>query len=483
MDSDEHLGQSTANLPVLPPADLEDQIPLAVPLGETQSAFVADSQDAIPTLALAQPQPAKAKAKTTTATTETTEKAHQKRPAEKAKQKPTTEQGANGTQSYRTKGTNQTAAQKPASASKKRRAHEAQGTKPSQPAPQRKTNSAVSKPRPKNKLQRKPNKQSSRPKPEILLSTPGQSLDRAPLDEIDTQPWTHGMPSWLVSFIFHLVVLLLLAIFTIGGDTGLDIIGLEIAASDDNTEVISIEPMEFNEVDMTDPLASSSPEIDHDFDFDDSDETAQQIVQDLNQMLAKPAEETSSAANELAEVAKGDGKSVTFFGAGAQGTKFVFVIDCSGSMFDEDRWYYAKRELKRAIDSLTNKQEYYVFLYNFDSFPMTVGKPKLVAASRKNRRATNDWLEMNAPYGDTRPLKSMEQALGLQPDAIFLLSDGELKDNTAWYLASNNQTTGPTGDARAKIPVHTIFLGSGFGEALMRQIAQQNDGTFTRVRN
>ena len=442
IDSDEKPGQSTSNLPVLPPADLENQIPLASPLGEPASGVAASGKKS---------QSAADEAVAVLPVALSEADLSEPIPVVRAtpiKQKPTAEQPT------------RTGTGRPTKIETPR----------SRPAPVRSTASPST-------------ASPSTASPNRVVAPPPQGPSADPYDAEESDPFQlkHGIPSWLISFIVHLAALLLLAIFTIGSERGREIIGLEISTSEEATDVVSIEsPVNFLD-DLEDPLSSSTDLDDDKFEDVDKDEAAQQILSEMSLLSAAPAESSSTAA-ELIEVASGNGKSVKFFGAGAEGTRFVFVIDCSASMYDEDRWYTAKRELRRAIESLTAQQEYYVFLYNSYSFQMTKGKPRLVKATKKNRRDTTDWLETNEPIGDTRPWRSMYAALQLEPDAIFLLSDGEIKDNTPEALRRENQKTVGTATQPA-VPVHTIFLGSGFGEPMMRYIAETNDGTFTRVRN
>ena len=75
------------------------------------------------------------------------------------------------------------------------------------------------------------------------------------------------------------------------------------------------------------------------------------------------------------------------------------------------------------------------------------------------------------------PAQAMQYALELNPDAIFLLSDGELQDNTVAVLRLLN----PPGSERRQIPVHTVHLFSFQGRLTLQQIALENSGTFTSI--
>ena len=62
-----------------------------------------------------------------------------------------------------------------------------------------------------------------------------------------------------------------------------------------------------------------------------------------------------------------------------------------------------------------------------------------------------------------------------------MLSDGELQDNTMGLLKFWNVPLDGADGKKAKTPIHTISLGRGQGQGVMRAIARQNDGEFTWV--
>src|SRR5687768_14068493 len=64
-----------------------------------------------------------------------------------------------------------------------------------------------------------------------------------------------------------------------------------------------------------------------------------------------------------ARLGKGAGGE-EFFGTKASGHKFVFVVDCSLSMLENDRWLTAATELCAAVDRLEPDQLFYVILFD-----------------------------------------------------------------------------------------------------------------------
>ena len=180
---------------------------------------------------------------------------------------------------------------------------------------------------------------------------------------------------------------------------------------------------------------------------------------------------------------KTSGKATEFFGTRSYGSDFVFVIDCSSSMSVKYRWRRAVRELVATLDQLDSEQKFLVLLYNDKNY-MMFGAPnsqRLIWATDENKRLIRNWLGEATPFSGTRPGKSVRLALKKNPDAIYFLSDGELRDNTMFDLRHwNAPKEGPDG-LRRKIPIHTVLLGSNFGLETMRTIAEENNGIFTKV--
>ena len=185
------------------------------------------------------------------------------------------------------------------------------------------------------------------------------------------------------------------------------------------------------------------------------------------------------------DVGKGKGKTsrVKFFGLESAGNRFVFVIDCSGSMADERRYKRAVYELTRSMDMLETGHRFLVILYNSETYPMlgmTEENIRLIPATRTNKKRVENWLNEQQPDSLTMPMVAMKRSLFLKPSSIYFLSDGEFHDYTIPMLHKYNVDDSSTG--ATKIPINTITLGStGIGAPMMKYIAHISGGRFRWV--
>lgn len=172
-------------------------------------------------------------------------------------------------------------------------------------------------------------------------------------------------------------------------------------------------------------------------------------------------------------------KGAKFFGSYAQGRKFVFVVDSSTSM-QGDRWPRACQELMYSIAKLEEGQEFFVLCFDHRTSCM-LNLPRSRAEYFSNtpevRAELQAWLMQHSLGPATHPANAMALALKLDPDAIFLLSDGELQDDTLFMLRRMNNARSSLGQT----PVHTIALMSQYGLATLRMIAAENAGTFNWI--
>ncbi len=121
------------------------------------------------------------------------------------------------------------------------------------------------------------------------------------------------------------------------------------------------------------------------------------------------------------------------FGLEARGNRFVYVFDRSASMGEPEGepLAAAKRELLRSLDELGDVQQFYVIFYNdrLQVFTPPGGRGRLVFATEENRRAAARFVGSVRAAGGTRHAEALAAALRLEPDAVFLLTDADAKDD------------------------------------------------------
>ena len=301
-----------------------------------------------------------------------------------------------------------------------------------------------------------------------------------------------GMTGWMISMVVHLTLILLLAVFTLGV-AGSKPISLQIDASSPSEDLVTLdvvidantgadlqlnmeaaEPVEVTQEDELAPLLTDALEL-----------TGPQSLQDDYEPIS-----SSGVDRILGQTRQESTDGVKFFGVRGKGSRFVFIIDCSGSMDEYRRWRRAVRELKTSINNLMEPQQFLVLLYNSYTVAMNNQDARLVTANRENQATAITWLSKQTPFGNTYVATSLKTAFELRPDAIFLLSDGEFDDlplvktvlqhyNGAGGKANQVASLGSPLDRM--IPVHTISLGGKAGAWTMRQIAEQNQGTHTII--
>ncbi len=161
-------------------------------------------------------------------------------------------------------------------------------------------------------------------------------------------------------------------------------------------------------------------------------------------------------------------RKTTFFGIPARGQFFVYVVDCSGSMLDDDRLTRATIELRRSVFALQEPQKFEVIFYNNESIPMPGGpRPRTADLQAKNQLL--GWLRLIEPDGGTEPRPAMKQALMLRPDAVFLLSDGVFPEGTVDEVARLNTR---------KVPIHCVDLAGGLAGDHLKRIATASGGQY-----
>ncbi len=170
-----------------------------------------------------------------------------------------------------------------------------------------------------------------------------------------------------------------------------------------------------------------------------------------------------------------------------QARRIVYVIDASGSLIDT--LPFVLEELRRSINGLTPAQQFDVFFFQNDRV-IEVPPPGWKAGTPELRDKVNAWCNPKAgniaPQGITNPVKAIREALRMNPQVVYLLSDnitgrGQYELSQATLLDEIKRAN----TANAKFnTIQFLYpdLLTAFGmEPTMKLIAQQTGGVYKFV--
>ena len=105
-----------------------------------------------------------------------------------------------------------------------------------------------------------------------------------------------------------------------------------------------------------------------------------------------------------------------------KGNRYVFVVDCSGSMNRDQRMGLAKREIIAGLREMEKDKEFFVYYYNDGSIPMRGG---VTTPTRENLTRAIPWIYSRIASGNTNPRDALRDAFTeKEPSTIWLLTDG-----------------------------------------------------------
>lgn len=206
----------------------------------------------------------------------------------------------------------------------------------------------------------------------------------------------------------------------------------------------------------------------------------------------------------------GMGSGASFFGGGAKGRRFLFVLDHSASM-KPNQIDLRNKELEKTLKTLRGVQ-YHVLLFaggayyaekgwsvqsntvikgpgnktyrfdqkaisNFDFIGSKSNLPKTpwLQASASNTKKTMDFIKSVRKFGGTDWGMALEIAHAMQPppDVIFFMADGTGGNTPAPILANNKKNGSPV--------INTVAMQTKNGAAQFSAVAKGTGGKFTIV--
>ncbi|MBN73665.1 MAG: hypothetical protein CME32_30800 [Gimesia sp.] len=307
------------------------------------------------------------------------------------------------------------------------------------------------------------------------------------------------VPSWAASLAIHSLILLILISSLnrcdsgqTGGDEGeLRSVGIYVKQSPDadQPEDADQEPQETLENQPT-PLAQpqvtevmdQKPPVDPQLPELNTKLLGAGPVQSPNLPNSPNSDPTSdlvmSPAAALAPPVMGSGK-VNFFDAVDSGKRFVFVMDCSGSMAAPQGAPIrkARSELIASLSGLNHHQQFQIIFYNTTTRAMKHrgNDSEMPYASDINRTLARQFIQSVEPDGGTDHLPALKRALSFHPDVIFFLTDAKHPQLSSADLNEIRRLNA------GKAKIHCIEFGEGFpvkeGNSLDK-LARQNRGSY-----
>jgi hypothetical protein len=135
----------------------------------------------------------------------------------------------------------------------------------------------------------------------------------------------------------------------------------------------------------------------------------------------------------------------------------------------------AKAELLRSLGELDRNQLFHIVFYNHQVWLFDSGSPsarRMVMATPQNKQRAASFVGSVYGQGGTRHVKPLEVALQMRPDVIFLLTDGEAKDDPSdAQLASLRRMN----DGRTRINV-IQFVHTPVTDSKLVRLATENGG-------
>jgi hypothetical protein len=182
-------------------------------------------------------------------------------------------------------------------------------------------------------------------------------------------------------------------------------------------------------------------------------------------------------AAKAAFTSPGEKAQVSLFGVKGEGSKFVYVLDRSGST-DGKLLTAAKAEILTSIEAIDDVHQFQLVVYNErpKAFNPSGSGGQLAFGTDANRQEVKKFLSTVSGDGGTDHAAALSMAIRMHPDVIFMLSDGDEPMLTARDLERIDRL-GPG------IVINTIQFGEGrkLEHGFMEKLAKQSGGEYKFV--
>ncbi len=190
----------------------------------------------------------------------------------------------------------------------------------------------------------------------------------------------------------------------------------------------------------------------------------------------QPPKDDPSAKKPLL-ISPGERAHVSLFGVKAEGSKFVYVLDRSGST-EGKVLAAAKAEILASIEKIDDVHQFQIIVYNEQPKAFNPAGPngQLAFGTDANRAEVKKFLGTISADGGTDHAAALSMAIRMHPDVIFLLSDGDDPKLTARDLERIDRI-GPG------VIIHTLQFGEDrkLAHGFMEKLAKQSGGQYVFV--
>ena len=280
----------------------------------------------------------------------------------------------------------------------------------------------------------------------------------------------------LITTVVHLVILLLLALWIFPSDKPRDVLIMS-QSNQDAEPFAEIEVQEISkdltpQINPNEPVPLEALEVELDVTETMEAVTESPLKSSMEFIALNAVSQTESLNASKGEAGK---NMVLFCGVHGYGQRVIYIVDRSSSMAG-GRINLLKAEMIRSLQGMTKKQYYTIFAYN----TMHVQMPTDPAYNEDRGLVSADgslgmasyWIRALQAGGGTNPASAVVQALKLNPDVIFLLSDGEFSLTPELAVAIRK--------SGKEIPIHTIAFQTFGNLPSLVNIAKSTGGKYRR---
>jgi len=217
---------------------------------------------------------------------------------------------------------------------------------------------------------------------------------------------------------------------------------------------------------------------------------------EYDKVLGELAQDELEAGDE----SKRKGGTSAFYGIPTQSKRIVYVVDISRSMQDaaqtkpaaktgrkKDRYPapaggskldIAKWQLHRAIEVLPKDAVFAIVVYS-ESY--AVWTDELTPATPRSRKKAHRFVDELHGNGTTNICDSLDKAIELGADTIYLLSDGDPNRGRVSKLDALLEEFLKR-NLRQRLVVHAVGIGEAAGSTFLKELAQRTGGGYVEFR-